>query len=387
MYSLANQICKQHMKQILFDIKTMYSKLKSVIIATLLISLSVTITAQQRSQFSEKAITIKDYTTKQVRTFLPFTKGDIKVKTSGIYKPVFDKICSIIASWEYLLPPQGIQVFCYGQDNRLEIYFSPYMFEDGCRFPSEGYSKLDIQINELHSIVGKPVLSGIYCCPQKTSDFYGCPVYNIGKGGGVTVATKKDIPLYIAVTQEEYMKTLIDKTIKETPPPPDKQDYQKKLLEMENNYQQLRKINAAAAKEVKQAINELRNEINQNKENPKSLFDPVSILKNKFLAMSEEEKRENAYYGGDDISGLIPYEQKEYGDLLVKINPALISEISKSGINLLTIEWEINEVPISEKSELYNEGRLGFLLTDYLMSLLHEDQDIWNRILDICNKD
>ena len=118
---------------------------------------------------------------------------------------------------------------------------------------------------------------------------------------------------------------------------------------------------------------------------PKNVCNADTSIINCF--MSEEEKRENAYYGGDDISGLIPYEQKEYGDLLVKINPALISEISKSGINLLTIEWEINEVPISEKSELYNEGRLGFLLTDYLMSLLHEDQDIWNRILDICNKD
>jgi len=362
----------------------MISQLKLIVLVTSF--LPVLVFAQQHTLFSEKAVTVEDYTTKEIRTFLPFTKGEIKIKTSGIYKAVFDKICSIIVSWKFIVPLRGIQVFCYGHENQLEIYFSPYMFEDGLKFPSEGYSKLEISINDPRTIVGSDIVPNIYCCPQKTSDFYGYPVYNIGKNSEVTVVSRKNIPFFIAVTQEEYLKTLIAKVNKETLPIPNKQDYQKTLQEMENNYQKLRKVSIEAAEGIKQAINEFKEEINRNEEYSKSYIDPISILKNRLLSMSEEEKRENAYYGGDDISGLISYGQREYGDLLVKINPALISENLKSGIHLLTIGWEVKKVTVSRNLQLYDEGKLGFQLTDYLMSKLYEDQNIWNRIFSICNK-
>ena len=95
------------------------SQLKLIVLVTSF--LPVLVFAQQHTLFSEKAVTVEDYTTKEIRTFLPFTKGEIKIKTSGIYKAVFDKICSIIVSWKFIVPLRGIQVFCYGHENQLEI--------------------------------------------------------------------------------------------------------------------------------------------------------------------------------------------------------------------------------------------------------------------------
>lgn len=246
----------------------------------------------------------------------------------------------------------------------------------------EGGPHLEISINDPLSIVGHSVASGIYINPQKTADFYGYPIYNTGRE--VTIVTKAKIPLYVPVSQEEYLRALIAETAKKTSPQPDKEDYQKQLQEMEKNYQELRKQDAEAAKEVRKAIDDLRKELNQKRDDNQSSIDPVTMLKNKLSAMTEEERKREAYYGGEDITGLVPYEQRKYGEELVRINPSLMHETSKSGIHLLVLSWTISSDNMnSDKPRFYNKKTYGYYHVDYLMSKLYENREIWRKVFDM----
>lgn len=353
--------------------------MKLIVITTLFLLLVNLSFSQQRLPFSEKEVDVDG------RVFLPYTKGEVVRKISGAQKPVLDKICSIITAWDSIVSPQGMKVFCFGYDNSLEIYFLPYLFEDGVRFASEGGPNLSISVNDPLKIVGFSVAPGIYICPQKTADFYGYPIYEKGTGGEVTIVTNTKVPLYVPVSQEEYLRALIEETTKKTSPLPDKGDYQKQLQEMEKNYQELRKLDEETAKEVRKAIDELRKEMNQNNGGNLSSTDPVSMLKNKLSAMTEEERKRDAYYRGEDFSGLMPYAQRKYGDALVRINPVFIEEISKPGIQLLVISWSLSSDNMNEdKPRFYDKGRKGFHIADNLMKELYKSPKIWNNVFDIC---
>ena len=334
--------------------------------------------AQQRPPFSEKTVTIEDYTSKDLRTFMPFTKGETEINTSGPYKPLFDKICSVITKWGLISPPQGIRVFCYGYDNWLEVYFSPYMFEGGAKYPSEGYSKLSICFDNPDETVGTPAVPGIYCCPQKTADFYGRPVY-----GNVTVVEKTDIPIYVPVSREEYLRALISDLRKGSAQPTSGQDYKKALQEMEKNYRELQKYNKEAAEGVRQAIEELKLEMNRGGDGISYADKTISDLENEIASMSVEERKSDAYYGGESFSRLVPYGQDEFGELLVKVNPALVAETSKGKAFLTTIVWDMENITVSDQQQLYADGKLGFWITDYLMHKLSGDSDLWGKILNI----
>ena len=334
--------------------------------------------AQQRLPFSDKTVKTEDG-----GLLMPYTKGEVQKNITGNYKPIFEKICSIITAWDSINPPQGMEINCWGYEKRLEIYFRNYLYANGRRFTEEGGPHLNISVNDPLSIVGRSVVSGIYLCPQKAADFYGYPIYNIG-GGEVAVVTNLKIQLYIPVSQEEYLKTLIAEEGKKASKysPPTTQDYQATLQEMEKTYQILLKTDKEAAKEFNQQMVEFKKEISQDKDKNQSFIDPVSMLKNKLSAMTKEEKERNAYYGGDDIARLMPYEQRQYGESLIKINPALMQKITQSGIHLLVLSWSVSSdnAADEDKPRLYNKGGKDYYHVDYLMSKLYENKEIWAKI-------
>lgn len=354
---------------------------KSRIAAILLILLPTIMLAQQHPPFSEKTVEVDG------RTFLPYTKGEVSIKTSGSYKPVLDKICSIITAWDSIAPPQGLKVTCSGYDKTLDIYFLPYLFEEGLRFPSEGGPKLSISVNNPLEMVGSPILPGIYRCPQKVTDFYRFPIY-LNDHREVTIVNKKKIPFFLPVSQEEFLKALIEsegkKDYKVT-----NSDYRATLKEMEKTYQKLLKTDPETAKGFKQQMEEFRAEVNNNDYGSQSL-DLVALLKKELSALSPEETKRQAYFGGawamdeyQNSSGLVPYEHRETGDALIKINPALIG--GSNGVQLLVISWSLggNGQNI-DKPRFYNDGHEGFFLAEYLMTKLYFNPRIWSNIFQIC---
>ena len=79
---------------------------------------------------------------------MPYTKGEVKKNMSGNYKPIFEKICSIITAWDSINPPQGMQIDCFGYEKRLEIYFRNYVSANGHKFTEEGGPHLEISVND-----------------------------------------------------------------------------------------------------------------------------------------------------------------------------------------------------------------------------------------------
>jgi hypothetical protein len=347
----------------------------SILVALLWLLPVCILFAQQRPPFSDKTVKTEDGT-----LLMPYTKGEVEKNITGNYKPVFEKICSIITSWDSINPPQGMQIDCFGYEKRLEIYFRNYGSYNGQRFTEEGGPHLEISVNDPLSIVGNSVASGIYLCPQITADFHGYPIYD----GERIVVTKTKTPLYVPVTQEEYLKTLIAEEEKKASKytPPGASDYQVTLLEMEKTYKKLLETDKEAAEEFKQQMVEFKKEIAKEPEAGQADTNPVSLFKKELAAMTDEEKKLNAYHGGESISQLMPYEQRQYGDAMIKINPALIRETAKSGIHLLVLWCSLVAYNATDvrNPRLFNKGNEGNYHANYLMSKLYEDQKIWDNI-------
>lgn len=348
-----------------------------VFIVFLLLSATTTF-SQQRPEFSEQTVEIDE------RVFLPYIKGEVVREINGPQKPLLDQICSIITSWDSIAPPQGVKVFCSGFDNLLEIYFLPYLFEEGNRFASEGGPNLSITVNDLNAIWDSPIVSGIFLCPQKKKDFHGYPVYQ-NDHQEVVIVYKKTIPLFIPVSQEDYLKALIAKEDKNEPKDL-KSDYMKALKEMEKVYEELLKTNAEAAKEFKQGIAEFKNEIAKNG-NQTGVTDLTALLKKELSALSAEERNRPAYYAGalameefQNVSGLVPYVSREKGDALVRPNPSLTDNSPTNQIQLLVISCSIRQ----DNPRSHSHGRAGFDLADDLMRKLYQEPKIWSKIFSLC---
>ena len=344
-----------------------------------IVALSTCCMAQQRAPFSDKKVEVDG------RLFMPFTKGEVERKISGTHQPWFDEVCSIICSWDSITPPQGLKVACYGSDNALEIYFLPYLFEDGVRFASESGPNLRIFVNSPFQMFGSPVVDGIFLCPKKRADFNGYPIYQNDRGE-VTIVCKKSDPLFIPVSQEEYLRALIANEEKKAPQNINA-DNQAALREMERAYQELLKIDKEAAKEFKQHLDDFATDAN-NAGNGSGMPDMVTSLKNELSALSTEERSKQACYGGasameryHNASGLVRDGNSEDSEVLVKPNPALIDPSPANQIQLLVISWSVGDGENVDKPRFYNEGGDGFNLADYLMSKLYNNQRIWSRIL------
>lgn len=357
--------------------------MKSLILILLLCLLTSEAFAQQRPSFSEETEVVHD------RIFMPYTKGDVEWKTSGIFKPVFDEMCSVIRAWDSIAPPQGLQVRFYGYEHSLEVVFCPYLFEENYRFATESGPNLNIYVNDPLQMFGSPIASNIFLCPQKAADFLDYPIYR-NDHREVTIVCKKKIPLFIPVSQEEYLKALIAKV--ETDLSGNSgSDTQTTLREMEQAYQKLLKMDKEAAKNFKQELEKFKAETN-NGEEATAVIDPVALLKKELSGLTAEERTRQAYYGGawamdeyHNASGLVPYENRENGDALARPNPALIDASAKDKIQLLVVCWSVGKSTVdSDKPRLYNEGRKGFSLADNLMKELYDQKDIWNAIFSRC---
>lgn len=357
--------------------------IKLFTLAILLIGLTTTAVAQQRPPFSEKTEVLNN------RTFMPYTKGEVECKTSGVFKPEIDKIWAIIAAWDSIAPPQGLRVGCYGDDNFLEVVFCPYLFEENYRFAAESGSMLNMFFNDPLKIVGSPVAPGIFLCPRKTADFYSYPIYSNDQRE-VTVVCKKKLPLFLPVSQEEYLKALITKVGTDLSGNSGS-DFQTTLREMEQAYQKLLKMDKEAAKDFKRELDNFKAEVN-NSEAGTAVIDPVAMLKKELSGLTAEQRTRQAYYAGasameeyHNVSGLVPYENRENADALVRLNPALIDASAKDKIQLIVSCWSVGKSTVdSDKPRLYNEGRKGFSLADNLMKKLYDQKEIWDAIFAIC---
>jgi len=383
---------------------------------------------------------------------MPFVKGEVfshfqvdnpfglsfsKAQETGL-KTRLNQLETAFSAWDKMNPPQGFKVSFYHHvspesatsegsseiksPTRLtgftELYFHAYFKnENGEKsILSEVSSGVTLWVNNTSAIAGSPLLYGIYVCPQKTADFFGFPVFQTNRQE-VTVISKKGIPAYVPVSQEEYLEALIkywrekigEEEMSQQNPENQKSikslagEKEKRRAEMEKAYRELLKYDKNAAEELKKAWQEVEETIARegagengeitgaglSAQAVSQMNQVIEELKNELNALNQQQKNQQAYYSVGAMefygnqSGLVPYEDRDNAEALIKINPALI-DLSRPAdeIQLLVLQWRVG-YQNPDTPRFYEEGKNGFLLADFNMAELHKQENIWKRVFEL----
>jgi hypothetical protein len=374
---------------------------------SLLLTFSLSVIAQ-RHTFSNEVVN-DAYGNKT----MPYARGEV-LKPEAVSDSRFpagfrnrnvstlDKITDIVTGWDELSPPQGFRAsfrkimnVAYNSDiyenlssdpapyftSMLEIIFEPYYKGETGQpeVSANGVSAyVMLFINNPYEIVGSPLIDDIYVCPRQTADFYGYPVYQTNLDE-ITVVSKKQMPLFIPVSQEEYLRACIAYWEKELAS--DRAEQQKpenklsakeifdsekaeRLKTMEEAYLELLKYDKEAAEELRKSSIDLENDLavslsgdpEADQSLSRILEDASSInrqiideLKAELAALSPEQRGKQAHYEINAMeiyhnrSGLVPYDRakpRENCEPLVRVNRKIVDTRSPEP-QLLVIKWNI----------------------------------------------
>ncbi|MCF8387931.1 MAG: hypothetical protein K9G58_07485 [Bacteroidales bacterium] len=349
------------------------------------------------------------------------------------FRERIDQLTSIISSWDKLNPPQGFKVIFgksvntweYSNEFKLltddswsvtaasvELYFHPYFKGvDGNPFINRKISSAAyIYFNNPFVLAGAPLIEDIYPGPRKAADFHGFPVFRTNRQE-VTIISKKSIPLFIPVSQEDYLHTLIanlerrienDRQFQDEPE--NKQNMKmlaagkaERQAEMEKAYQELFKYDKNAAENLKKNFFEIEEMIlaesmgNDGEVSGEAaaggsitfMQEIIHELESELASLSPEERQRQAFYDVNAMedfnnqSGLVPNGNLTNSDPLVRINKGLVDPANPN-LQLIAIRWFVGtraDIP-----RLYNEGKDGHLLADFNMAELYKQNSIWKQI-------
>jgi len=364
--------------------------------------------AQETHPFSDKIMTIDE------TDFLPYTQGEIKTdyvisqnidlnnpSIENAYKENFKRIERIITQWPTIQPPQGIEVFIKNFFNihtpstskhaskpsftgRTEIWFSCYILDfEGKKYPHRmSAASVDICQNSIDDLSGTPLIEDILLCPRKVADFHGMPVYQTTRNE-VTVMSKKGIPLFVPVSREEYLNACIRQAESALAKEKENQEQAGSPREfMDETYQELLKIDPTTAAEFKKEMELAMPELEAEPESISKIM--LASFRAELEKMGLTERKSQAFYhmGAMEIynnhSGLVPTNNKEDAEPLVKINPLLIDYSRPNDLQLITLRWNVGRS--RDKPRLYNQGSKGYQLKDYRMFQLYNNPTIWKQI-------
>ncbi len=357
---------------------------KAFVLVLLLASLT---SARAQNSFSDEIITIGE------NEFMPCTRGIVLKDQEGGQLPMIEKICQPISSWDSLKPPKGFEARFYARGQILDLTFSAYLKEGGLKTVKSG-ALLSICVNDPVRAFGTPVIDNIFLQPEKVAEFWGYPVYQ-NTNQEITVISKSKSPLFVPVTQGEYLQQLIDTELKKQKNDAGGQRESNSdviVAEMGKTYKVLLKSDPVAAAEFKIEIDKFKADM-ANDATENSSDDLVTALKKEFESLSPAERSKPARYSTDafenygNFSGLIPEIHATEGTALVKVAPEYARLANnKDAIKLLVIRWNLgNDNSTSDKPRLFDGEAKGFLLADYYMAKLYRQQEIWSNIIALIN--
>lgn len=355
----------------------------------ILISLLITIgyfpaVAQQDPPLKEKGLVEEGI------TFLPQRKGEVIREFSGDNNCHAARLFPLFAQCRELNTPQGFRFTARGDDRFLEMILEPYLIEDGVEITNEleeddlvltkGGSSLTIYFNDPSRLFHLPVAGDVYTEPTQTAHFNGFPVYYNGQSER-TVIKHSSQPLWIPVTQQQYLEVLIaeEETRKGSQPAVSNDE---NLREIEQTYQLLLKTDKKAAAEFKASM-EGHTAALKAEETP---TDMLTMLRDELGRLTPNERKSPAYYSVGamerygNLSGLVPVGDKEWASALVRPNYNLVDKNNKS-LQLMIIRWNLttnNEDPSAPR--LYpNKPAIGYALVDQQLWELYNNTEVWKQ--------
>ena len=363
------------------------------------------------------------------RIFLPDSKGELTFEksvasdftenfpgqSSANCINYLNSVSEILSSWSGLRPPVGVKgkFFAYLADRiSLSLSLSVYVKEGGERYSAGSSSGFTITVNNSGSIAGNPVVADIIATPERVHDFHGYPVYQTNLGN-IAVISPIAESAFIPCSREEYIKARIaseeemlsvksaafSQENKEDNPDEMKAKMDESLKEMEETYKVLLKQDKKLAEDFRKSMELMKKEVASIDFAPqpgmakedimKAELDPIrkkiSSLRNELAAMSEQERRAQAYLSEDisfqygEGSGLVKAGIKD-GVPLSRPNPLLVKKGKPAHIpQLLTIRWDIGNSPDGSPWG-FSGNASGFGLADKIVSDLSNEAALWQRI-------
>lgn len=289
----------------------------------------------------------------------------------------------------------------------LEVALAPYFILNGKAVTDFHISSiLFIYLNNPYNIAGTPLMADIYTCPKIVDEFHGHSVY-ITNRREITIINFSGKPLFIPVSQEDFINTLIqywEFKIKEvnseqgTLQKNEDEFYSDETIKQRNEeflkaYNELLKYDKNAAEELKKNYKELEQQLNSKPENSSDLTifekEQIRMLKEELQNMSPDEKKRQAYYSlgamekFNNVSGLLPKEHINLGDALVRINPELVQDNPET-VQLVSIHWYLlNKVAFTDSPRQQSYSDDAGLLTDNIVLDLYKDKTLWTEIFRI----
>ena len=330
-------------------------------------------------EYSNKPVTIDE------RTFLPYMKGKV-VNRIAKNDVNCQKIFNILQSSEIISKPQGYKVDAYsdGNNSSLEVSLSPYWLDNQTIFSDLG-SNMKIYLNDIKATWNSLIkYTDIYLAPVKVGDFMGYPIYKLIDDEKVMIY-KGTAPLFLPVSREEYLTALINSEVEKQKEYDTAKSSGEISDEVGKAYQELLKVDKAAAAEYKKEMESFKKDLNESENNKPE--DLVSSLKKELANLSPTQRKQQAYYDyyaiGEDgnLSGLV--DEGEEATSLVKPNYNAFSKNSRD-IYLISLAWTLIDTSEHENHmpRLYQpKNSLGWALTDYKMYELYNNEMLWKEII------
>lgn len=266
-------------------------------------------------------------------------------------------------------------------------------------------------MNNPSKLAGTPIIADIYACPRKTDSFHSYPIYAT-TDQELTIVNYTNKPLFLTVSQEDYIKTLIaDLEKKIDDDTKGKAKYQQDVNnltdseqkkqqneEFERAYNELLKYDKNAAEEFKKSIQEANKTLEASSEDLKvgeeAYSNSIDIhkstieqLKKELSGMSDAERKRQAYYalGASEYSNLLPESKKDLGEALVRINPNLI-DFNSNKLQVVCIQWSFSDNKTKDKPRLFKPTDNPDFFIDSKTYQLYNDAQFWKSILQTLGK-
>lgn len=386
----------------------MYRKIK---IFTCLIALTLAGISPARGQtsnaFSDEIVLYRG------ERFMPFIDGAFEeyiipssdfnrqqLRMVGTMRDKLSTASAILKSCQIFQHPQGFKLVLYSQalapvdfyENqslggslRFELFVTMVCNEKPC-YDKKTDATVTITFNDPAKLAELHIMGDIWVQPRKISDFLGHPVFRLFNGRReITVVTGNELPIYVPVTREDFIMTLIrhfrdiimeDENLAALPQSKetllifsDKENGVRKA-DFEKAYNSMFRFDPHLARKLKDNFEQTEKKLEEAKSDSS-----VNITQHQYLnmqinvwregirklraelnAMSPSERRSQAHWsesGTMNTSGLTPPGHPG-SNPVARINPQIMDNTKpKTDIQLITIEWGVDTAPYAN----FKQGR------------------------------
>jgi hypothetical protein len=373
-------------------------KIFSIIVAVIVTGYSAAI-AQTTPVFSDEIILYRG------ERFMPFIDGALEeytipsadftrqqLRMVGTMRDKISEASSILKACQIFHPPQGFKLVIHSQalppvdfhNNeslsgtlRIELFVTMVCNEKPC-YDKKTDATVSITFNNPTRLVSTHIMDDIWLQPRRISDFFGRPVYRLlNDRREITVVSGHEIPLYLPVTREDFIMTLIrhfGEMITEDEylaAQPQSKEIELSFSDAENGkrkdnfeiaYNSMFRFDPLLARKLKENFHQAEQKLEEAKSDSTIIItesqyinmqlnvwrEGIRKLRAELNAMSPSERRSQAHWSESETmntSGLTPPGHPG-SNPVARINPQIIDNSKpETDIQLITLEWGVDTAP------------------------------------------